>query len=85
VFAGGFIGLPSWLLFVSASLIGNAWQRRRTGRVSGTTPVSPASRAAQGAAQQPRKDLTPAQQAILGWGGAIISALITFVGTIFLG
>jgi hypothetical protein len=73
---------PVWLLFVSASLVGNTWQRRRIGRVSGTTPASPVSRTTQGAAQQPRKDLTPAQQALLGWGGTIISALITLVGTI---
>jgi hypothetical protein len=73
---------PAWLLFVSASLVGNTWQRRRIGRISGTTPASPVSRTTQGAAQQPRKDLTPAQQAMLGWGGTIISALITLVGTI---
>jgi hypothetical protein len=73
---------PALLLFVSASLLGNALQRRRTGRISGTTPASPVSRATQGAAQQPRKDLTPTQQAMLGWGGTIISALITLVGTI---
>ena len=74
--------LPAWLLFVSASLLGNTWQRRRIGRISGTTPASPVSRTRQGAGQQPRKDLTPAQQAMLGWGGTIISALITLVGTI---
>jgi hypothetical protein len=73
---------PAWLLFVSASLLGNTWQRRRIGRISGTTPASPVSRTTQGAGQQPRKDLTPAQQAMLGWGGTIISALITLVGTI---
>jgi hypothetical protein len=73
---------PAWLLFVSASLLGNTWQRRRIGRISGTTPASPVSRTRQRAAQQPRKDLTPAQQAMLGWGGTIISALITLVGTI---
>ena len=78
----GLYVLPTWLLFVSGALIGNAWQRRRTGRISGTTPTSPVSRAMQVAAQQPRKDLTPAQQAMLGWGGTIISALITLVGTI---
>jgi hypothetical protein len=74
--------LPVWLLYVSAALIGNAWQRRRIGRISGTTPASPVSRTTLGAGQQPRKDLTPAQQAIIGWGGTIISALITLVGTI---
>jgi hypothetical protein len=74
--------IPPWLLFVSGSFIGNAWQRRRIGRISGTTPASPVSRTTQGAGQQPRKDLTPAQQAMLGWGGAIISALITLIGTI---
>jgi len=80
-----FLALPAWLVYVSGALIGNAWQRRRTRRISGTTPTSPISRATQGAAQQPRKDLTPTQQAMLGWGGAIISALITLVGTIMLG
>jgi hypothetical protein len=74
--------IPSWLLFVSASLLGNTWQRRRIGRISGTTPASPVSRTMQGAGQQPRKDLTPTQQAMLGWGGTIISALITLVGII---
>jgi hypothetical protein len=76
-------GFAPWLAYVSGSVIGNAWQRRRMIRMSGTTSVSPVSRgAAQGAGQQPRKDLTPAQQAMLGWGGAIISALIGLVGTI---
>ena len=70
------------LIYVSGALLGNAWQRRRTRRISGTTPASPVSRTTQGAAQQHRRDLTPAQQAMLGWGGAIISALITLVGTI---
>jgi len=78
----GLFGLPGWLLFVSGALIGNSWQRRRIGRISDTTPASPVSRTIQGAAQQTRKDLTPTQQAVLGWGGAIISALITLVGTI---
>jgi len=77
-----YLGCAAWLFYVSAYLIGHARQRRRTGRISGATPASPVSRAAQGPAQRPRKDLTPAQQAILGWGGAIISALITLVGTI---
>jgi hypothetical protein len=76
---------PAWLLFVSASLLGNTWQRRHIGRISGTTPPSPMSRARQGAAQQPRKDLTPTQQAMLAWGGAIISALITLAGTVMFG
>lgn len=78
---GGLYALPAWLLYASGLLIGNAGQRRRTGRISGTTPASPVSRATQGATQ-PRKDMTPAQQAMLGWGGAIISALITLVGTL---
>jgi hypothetical protein len=73
---------PAWLLYVSGALIGNSWQRRRTRRTSGTTPASPVSGTTQGAAQQPRKDLSPAKQAMLGWGGAIISALITLIGTI---
>jgi len=77
-----YVGCAAWLFYVSAYLIGHARQRQRTGRISGTTPASPVSRAAQGPAQRPRKDLTPAQQAILGWGGAIISAVITLVGTI---
>jgi len=78
----GLISLPAGLLYVSGALIGNAWQRRRIGRISGTTPASPVSRTTPSTGQQPRKDLTPAQQAILGWGGTIISALITLVGTI---
>ena len=76
---------PEWLTYVSGVLIGNAWRRRRTGRLSGTTPASHVPRTANGAAQQSRKGLTPTQQAVLGWGGAIISALITLVGTIMLG
>ena len=74
--------LPEWLTYVSGVLIGNAWRRRRTGRLSGTTPASHVPRTANGAAQQSRKGLTPTQQAVLGWGGAIISAFITLVGTI---
>ena len=76
------IGFPACLLFVSTSFIGNAWQRRRIGRISGTTPGSPVARSTQGASQRPSKDLTPAQQAMLGWGGGIIGALITLIGTI---
>jgi hypothetical protein len=74
--------VPACMFYVFASLIGNAWQRRRIGRISGTTPASPVSRTRQGAAQQPRKDLTPAQQAMLGWGGTIISALLSLLGVI---
>jgi hypothetical protein len=80
----GFLGLyalPAWLLFVSGSLIGNAWQRRRNGRISGITPASPTMRTTPGSAQ-PREDWSPRKQAILGWSGTIISALITLVGTI---
>jgi hypothetical protein len=73
--------LPGWLLYVSASLIGNAWQRRRTGRISDTTPASPISRTTRTSAQ-PREDWTPRKQAILGWSGTIISALLTLIGTI---
>jgi len=74
--------VPACLFYVFASLLGNAWQRRRIGRISGTTPASPVSRTRQRAAQQPRKDLTPAQQAMLGWGGTIISALLSLLGVI---
>jgi heme/copper-type cytochrome/quinol oxidase subunit 1 len=77
----GAISVPASLLYVSGALIGNARQRRRTGRISGTTPASPVSRTTPSAGQ-PRKDLTPTMQAIIGWGGSIISALITLVGTI---
>jgi hypothetical protein len=74
--------VPAGLLYVSGALVGNAWQRRRVGRITGTTPPPPVSRTRPSAGQQPRKDLTPAQQALLGWSGAIISALISLVGTI---
>jgi excisionase family DNA binding protein len=74
--------VPACMFYVFASLIGNAWQRRRIGRISGTTPASPVSRTRQRAAQQPRKDLTPAQQAMVGWGGTIISALLSLLGVI---
>jgi predicted membrane protein len=59
------IWLPSWLLFVSAAMVGNAWQRSHIQRSSGTPP-----------------DWTTRQQAILGWSGTIISALISLIGTI---
>ena len=72
---------PPCLLFVSASLVGNTWQRRRAGRASGTIPASPVSRSARAGAV-PRDDWTPRKQAILGWSGTIISALITLIGTI---
>lgn len=75
-------GLPAWLVFVSGYLIGNAWQRRRIRRISGTTPASPLSLAGQGSERQPRKDLTPTQQAVLGWGGTIIGALINLFATL---
>jgi hypothetical protein len=74
--------LTGWFFYVSGVLIGNARQRRRIRRISGRTPASPVSRAGQGAGRQPRKDLTPTKQAMLGWGGAIIGALINLVGTV---
>jgi hypothetical protein len=51
MFSPEFMFPPAWLLFVSASLLGNTRQRRRIGRISGTTPASPLSRTTQGAAQ----------------------------------
>jgi hypothetical protein len=79
-----FYGFPPWLLFVSGTSIGNAWQRRRMARISRSIPASPVSHTTPSSGQQPRKDLTPTQQAILGWGGAIIAALISLGGTIIL-
>jgi hypothetical protein len=64
--------MPTWLIYVFGVLVGNAWQRGRTGRISGTTPASPV----------PRRDWTPRHQAILGWTGTIISALLGLLGTI---
>jgi hypothetical protein len=77
--------LPAWLLYVSGALVGNARQRLRTGRVSGPIPASPIATTRRAAAQQPRKGLSPLQKEIIkeivGWGGGIIAALITLIGT----
>jgi hypothetical protein len=76
-----FIALPAILLYVSGALIGNAWQRRRIGRISGTTPASPIAR--NRTASRPHSaEWTPRKQAILGWSGTIIAAVLSLVGTI---
>jgi hypothetical protein len=80
VWIGG-VFIPPWLLYVSGVLIGNAWQRRRTSRVSGTTPTSPIFRTSR-ASLEPREDWTPRKQAILGWSGTIIAALLSLLGTV---
>jgi hypothetical protein len=72
--------LPGWLLYVSGALIGNAWQRRRTGRISGTTPASPLSRTTL-ASPEPQAEWTPRSQAMLGFAGTVIAALISLIGT----
>jgi hypothetical protein len=63
IFGGVLLG---WLFYVSGGLLGSAWQRRRTGRISDSTPASPES----------RKDWTARQQAIVGLAGTVIAALI---------
>jgi hypothetical protein len=68
--------LPSWLLYVSGALIGNAWQRYRTGRMTGTTPISPLSRTTL-ASPEPHTEWTPRKQAYLGFAGTVIGALIS--------
>jgi hypothetical protein len=65
--------LPGWLFYVSGVLVGNARQRRSTGRLSGTISASP----------EPTTGWTPRQQAILGFVGTVIAALMSFVGAIF--
>lgn len=77
-----FFFLPVWFLYVSGVLIGNAWQRHRTGRISGTTPASRVSGTTQTAVQSRPQGWTPRQQAIVGLAGTIISALIGLIGTI---
>jgi hypothetical protein len=73
--------LTGWLFYVSGVLVGNAWQRRRTGRLSGTTPAStmPGVNLASTGSRTP---FTPRQQAILGFAGTVIAALISLMGTI---
>ena len=72
--AGFLIGpaLSGWLFYVSGVLVGNAWQRRRTRRLSATISSSP----------EPTTGWTPRRQAILGFTGAVIAALISLMGTI---
>jgi hypothetical protein len=67
--------LPGWLLYVSGALIGNAWQRHRTGRMTGTTPMSPLSRTTL-ASPEPHTDWTPRKQAYLGFAGTVVASLI---------
>jgi hypothetical protein len=61
---GGF--LPACLSYVSGFLLGNAWQRRRAGRLPDAIPAS----------QAPTMNWSPKHQAILGFAGTIIAALI---------
>ena len=71
----GFIvgpALPGWLFYVSGVLVGNAWQRRRTRQLSGFIPASP----------EPSTSWTPRQQAILGFAGTVIAAVISLMGAI---
>jgi hypothetical protein len=72
--AGFLIGpfLVGWLFYVSGVLFGNARQRRHTGRLSGTTPAPAES----------TTGWSPRQQAILGFVGTVIAALISLMGTI---
>ena len=65
--------LPGWLFYVSGVLVGNAWQRRRTRQLSDSIPASPES----------STSWSPRQQAILGFVGTVIAALISLMGTIF--
>jgi hypothetical protein len=76
-----FFFVPEWLLYVSSVLIGNAWQRRRTGRLSGTIPASPVLRATPASAE-PTTDWTPRKQALLGFAGTVIAALISLFASI---
>jgi catechol 2,3-dioxygenase-like lactoylglutathione lyase family enzyme len=80
-FFGVYIIVPSLLLYVSCVLIGNAWQRRLTGRRSGTIPASPLSRTTS-ASTGSGTGWTPRKQAILGFVGTVIAALLTFIGAV---
>lgn len=77
VLVGG-VFISPWLLYVSGVVIGNARQRRRTGRISGTTPTSPIARTTS-ASLRPREDWTPRKQAYLGFAGTVIAALISLL------
>jgi hypothetical protein len=72
---------PSLLLYVSGVLIGNARQRRLTGRRSGTIPASPLSRT-MAASTGSGTGWTPRKQAILGFVGTVLAALLGLMGTI---
>jgi hypothetical protein len=65
--------LTGWLFYVSGVLVGNARQRRRTRRLSSTTISS---------SPEPTTGWTPRQQAILGFAGTVIAALISLMGAI---
>jgi hypothetical protein len=69
------------LLYVSGVLIGNAVQRRVTGRRSGTIPASPLSRTTS-AATGSGTGWTPRQQAILGFVGTVVAALLGLFGSV---
>jgi hypothetical protein len=67
------IFLPTTILYISGELIGNAWQRRSTEEDdSGEVLALSAS----GGTWSPRS------QAMLGFAGTIIAALISLAGTV---
>ncbi len=66
------IFLPTTILYISGELIGNAWRRRSAGNDQGEVLALSAS----GSAWSPRS------QAMLGFAGTIIAALISLVGTV---
>jgi hypothetical protein len=61
---------PSWLLYVSGALIGNAWQRHRSGRMPGTPSIT---------------EWTPRKQAFLGFAGTVVGAAISVIGALLTG
>jgi hypothetical protein len=76
-----YIIAPWLLLYVSGVLIGNARQRRLTGRRTGITPGSPLTRTTEGSTGS-GTGWTPRKQAILGFVGTVLAALLGFMGTI---
>ncbi len=64
--------LPTTILYISGELIGNAWQRRSAEVDHGGVPVRSASVGA----------WSPRSQAMLGFAGTIIAALISLIGTV---
>ena len=76
----GFV--PTLIFYVSGATIGRALQRRTAGKYASLTPHTEAAPSAP-RSTTPGDSWSPRKQAILGFVGTVIAALISLVGTIF--